>query len=65
MEIQAPPPESTPMWEMIQFTRALALVTREAADHPIHGQLNDLEESLHVLEHLYRNSDDFVDEAWA
>ena len=50
------------MWEMIQFTRALALVTKEASDHPIHTQLNDLEENLHVLEFLYQNSADFQDE---
>ena len=49
------------MWEMIQFTRALALVRKEPADHPIHDQLNDLEEDLHVLEFLYRNSDDLDD----
>ena len=63
MEIKAPPPESTPLWEVIQFTRALHLVTNQGtADHPIHAQLNDLEENLHVLEFLYQNSDDSEDE---
>lgn len=58
MELNAPPPESTPLWELIQFTRALAVI-RGDTDHPVMDHLDDIEENLHVLEHLYQTSVDF------
>jgi len=56
MKPTLPDYERTSMWDVIQFTRAVAALNGDT-DHPIQDHLNTLEHFLFRLELLYERPD--------
>ena len=54
-DLTPPNPETTPLFEMIMFTRAVAFINGDT-EHPIQGHLDSLEETLHVLENSFQSN---------